>query len=60
MKTIQAVGGKAEESIGAGDAENQGPPAPRAEVALLAGTFMDLGVTAVLRRMPTRLAVKPR
>jgi hypothetical protein len=40
--------GESEETPGTCQAEDQRPPAPGAEVSLLAGTFMDFGVFAVL------------
>lgn len=39
--------GEAKESTGTSEAQNQRPPAPRAEVPLLAGAFVDLGVGTV-------------
>ena len=44
--------GQSEESAGRGQAKNQRPPAPGAEVTLFTGTLMDLRIAAVLGTHP--------
>ena len=52
--------GQAEETCRAGEAQNQRPPAPGAEVPLLAGAFVDFGVTAVFGTHAHALAGEPK